>query len=88
MKSPKAPKPTAEENAMVRRQQMELDEETAKTEKRLKAVSRGTLGTKSLLASGKTSKAKSPAKGAIAGASNAGSRFTGYNARIGLTRNR
>lgn len=86
MKSPKAPKPTAEETAMVRRQQMELDEETAKTEKRLKAVSRGTLGTKSLLASAKTSKAKSPAK--AASVSNAGSRFTGYNARIGLTRNR
>jgi hypothetical protein len=52
MKSPKAPKPTAEETAMVERQRRELDEETEEQEKRLKAVARGTLGTKSLLAPG------------------------------------
>ncbi len=52
MKAPKAPKPSAEETAMVERQRRELDEEMEEQEKRLKAVARGTLGTKSLLAKG------------------------------------
>ena len=59
MKRPKAPKPTAEDRAMVMRQNAALDEEIAEGEKRLKAVTRGTLGTKSLLAKASTrSKAK------------------------------
>ena len=49
MKSAKAPKPTAAETAMITRQGMQLDEEMAKNEKRLKAVARGALGSKSLL---------------------------------------
>lgn len=49
MKSPKAPKPTAAETAMITRQSMQLDEEMAKNEKRLKAITRGKLGSKSLL---------------------------------------
>ena len=51
MKSPKAPKPTAQENAMIMRQGMQLDEEMAKNEKRLKAIARGGLGSKSMLGS-------------------------------------
>jgi len=59
MKRPKAPQPTAEDRAMVMRQNAALDEEIAEGEKRLKAVTRGTLGTKSLLAKASTgSKAK------------------------------
>ena len=50
MKSPKAPKPSNEEIAMTARQSRALDEETEDMEKRLKAVTRGTLGSKSLLA--------------------------------------
>jgi len=50
MKSPKAPKPNAEEISMAARQSRALDEETEDMEKRLKAVTRGTLGSKSLLA--------------------------------------
>jgi len=50
MKSPKAPKPSNEELAMTARQSRALDEETDEMEKRLKAVTRGTLGSKSLLA--------------------------------------
>ena len=50
MKSPKAPKPSNEEIAMTARQSRALDEETDEMEKRLKAVTRGTLGSKSLLA--------------------------------------
>jgi len=57
MKRPKAPQPTAEDKAMVMRQQAALDEEIAEGEKRLKAVARGTLGTKSLLAKASTPKA-------------------------------
>lgn len=49
MKSPKAPKPTAADQAMIVRQGMQLDKEMAKNEKRLKAVARGSLGSKSLL---------------------------------------
>jgi hypothetical protein len=49
MKGPKAPKPSAAEQAMITRQGIQLDEEMAKNEKRLKAVARGSLGSKSLL---------------------------------------
>jgi len=66
MKSPKAPKPNAEEISMAARQSRALDEETEDMEKRLKAVTRGTLGSKSLLA-------KAPTSGA-GGASGASSR--------------
>ena len=51
MKSAKAPKPTAADQAMIARQGAQLDEEMAKNEKRLKAVARGGLGSKSLLRS-------------------------------------
>lgn len=46
---PKAPKATAAETAIIRRQGMELDETMATNEKRLKAIARGKLGSKSLL---------------------------------------
>lgn len=84
MKSPKASKPTAEENAMVARQSRVLDEETADMEKRLKAVTRGTLGAKSLLAkSGAVGKATQAggASGSMIGSGNrmatTGSMFRG-----------
>lgn len=63
MKAPKAPKPTAEETAMVERQRRDLDEEMAEQERRLKAVARGTLGTKSLLAKGTPAKKAGPGRG-------------------------
>lgn len=63
MKAPKAPKPTAEETAMVERQRRELDEEMEEQERRLKAVARGTLGTKSLLAKGPSAKRSGPGRG-------------------------
>ena len=76
MKRPKAPKPTAEENAMVMRQQAALDEEIAEGEKRLKAVTRGTLGTKSLLAKASTaSKAKTSRAGRGGGGYTGGGMF-------------
>jgi len=46
---PKAPKATAAENAIILRQGMELDKTMAANEKRLKAITRGKLGSKSLL---------------------------------------
>ena len=58
MKSPKAPKPSAADQAMIARQGMQLDEEMAKNEKRLKAVARGGLGSKSLLGTAKQAAAK------------------------------
>ena len=68
MKSPKAPKPTAEEVSMAARQSRALDEETEDMEKRLKAVTRGTLGSKSLLAKAPTIGGKSASRGSSANA--------------------
>jgi hypothetical protein len=50
MKSPKAPKPTAQQIAVERRQSMALDKEIEEQEDRFRALARGKLGTKSLLA--------------------------------------
>jgi hypothetical protein len=69
MKSPKAPKPSAADQAMITRQGMQLDEEMAKNEKRLKAVARGSLGSKSLLGTAKQAAAKQ-VKGSDANSSN------------------
>jgi len=49
MKSPKAPKPSAQQLAVERRQQAALDEEIAEQEARIAAIARGKLGAKSLL---------------------------------------
>ena len=49
MKRPKAPKPTAQQVATERRQQMALDKEIEEQEDRFRAMARGKLGTKSLL---------------------------------------
>lgn len=49
MKSPKAPKPTAQDLAVQRRQSAALDEEIAEQEERSRALTRGRLGTASLL---------------------------------------
>ena len=49
MKSPKAPKPTAQQVAVERRQAAALDEEIREQEERFRAMARGKLGTKSLL---------------------------------------
>lgn len=46
----RAPRPTAQERALERRQQIELDEEIAKSERRFKSLTRGKLGARSLLA--------------------------------------
>ena len=48
MKSPKAPKPTAQQIAVERRQAAALDEEIREQEERFAAMARGKLGTKSL----------------------------------------
>tara|TARA_R110000803_G_scaffold1210_1_gene3944 strand:+ start:734 stop:988 length:255 start_codon:yes stop_codon:yes gene_type:complete len=66
MKSPKAPKPTAQELAGVARQSRMIDEETEQLEKRLKATARGKLGSKSLLAKA-SSTASSKASGKASG---------------------
>jgi hypothetical protein len=49
MKSPKAPKPTARQIAVERRQAAALDEEIREQEERFAAMTRKKLGTKSLL---------------------------------------
>jgi len=49
MKRPKQPKATPQEIAIQRRTELRLDEEIGKTESRLKAQARGTVGAQSLL---------------------------------------
>lgn len=49
MKAPKAPKPTAQQLAVERRQAAALDEEIREQEERFRAMARGQLGVKSLL---------------------------------------
>jgi hypothetical protein len=69
MKSPKAPKKTAEQVSVERRQQFMLDEEIEETENRLKSVARGKLGKSSLLASGANR------RGGASGSAGGGSSF-------------
>jgi hypothetical protein len=61
-KAPKPPEPTAEELAMTARQKASLDKEIEEEEKRLKAVARGGLGTRSMLAAATPMGAKSTRK--------------------------
>jgi len=64
MKSPKAPKPSAQEVAIERRQQVALDKEIEEQEDRLRAATRNRLGTKSLLGGAPRSRAESAGGGA------------------------
>ena len=81
MKSPKAPKKTAEQVSVERRQQFMLDEEIEETEGRLKAVARGKLGKASLLASGATRRGGATGGSSlIGGASSGGTSGSGGNA--------
>ena len=68
MKRPKAPEPTAQEKAVVERQSRMLDEEMEESEKRLKALARGKLGSKSLLAKAGTASGHSGVSKGFTGA--------------------
>jgi len=72
MKRPKAPEPTAQELAVVERQSRMLDEEMEESEKRLKALARGKLGSKSLLARGNTTFSGNSALKSTSGTKGAG----------------
>lgn len=63
MKTPKAPKPTAQEIAVERRQTAMLDEEISEQESRFKAMARGKLGQKSLLGGAAGSRSQAASKG-------------------------
>ena len=67
MKSPKAPKPTAQQLAVERRQSMALDKEIEEQEERQRALSRGQFGIRSLL--GGVLRSRAAAAGGRAGAS-------------------
>ena len=64
MKSPKAPKPTAQQIAVERRQAAALDEEIREQEERFRAMARGKLGTKSLLGGVPRTRAEAAGTGA------------------------
>jgi len=68
MKRPKAPEPTAQELAVVERQSRQLDEEMEESEKRLKALARGKLGSKSLLAKASSASGQSGVSKGFTGA--------------------
>tara|TARA_R110002020_G_scaffold55502_3_gene153916 strand:+ start:2571 stop:2846 length:276 start_codon:yes stop_codon:yes gene_type:complete len=90
MKSPKAPKPTAQELAGVARQSRMLDEETEEMEKRLKAAARGKGGgTSSLLAKGGSSRSGvARGRSMIGGGSSGDSSYTPSGPRSGTPRSR
>ena len=67
LKRPKAPKPTAQQLAVERRQSMALDKEIEEQEERQRALARGQLGTRSLL--GGVPRSRAEAAGGRAGAS-------------------
>lgn len=77
MKSPKAPEPTAQELAVVERQSRMLDEEMEESEKRLKALARGKLGSKSLLAKSAAKSTSSTKRAGGAGAMRTGAGYSG-----------
>ena len=64
MKRPKAPKPTAQQIAVERRQAQALDEEIAEQEERFRAMARGKLGVRSLLGGVPRSRAEAAGTGA------------------------
>ena len=71
MKKPKAPKKTAQEVAVERRQQIMLDKEIEEQEDRFRALSRGKMGKASLLGGAPRTRAeaaggRSPAMGGAA----------------------
>ena len=67
MKKPKAPKKSAQEVAVERRQQIMLDKEIEEQEDRFRAMSRGKLGRSSLLAGAPRTRGEAAGRGATAG---------------------
>jgi hypothetical protein len=67
VKKPKAPKKSAQEVAVERRQQIMLDKEIEEQEDRFRAMSRGKLGKASLLGGAPRTRAEAAGRGATAG---------------------
>lgn len=67
MKKPKAPKKSAQEVAVERRQTIMLDKEIEEQEDRFRAMSRGKLGRSSLLAGAPRTRGEAAGRGATAG---------------------
>ena len=67
MKKPKAPKPTAQEVAVERRQTIMLDKEIEEQEDRFRALARGKRGTVSLLGGAPRSREEAAGRGRTAG---------------------
>ena len=74
MKKPKAPKKTAQEVAVERRQTIMLDKEIAEQEDRFRALSRGKRGTISLLGGAPRSREEAASRGRAAGLGGAAGR--------------
>jgi hypothetical protein len=74
MRKPKAPKKSAQEVAVERRQQIMLDKEIEEQEDRFRAMSRGKLGKASLLGGAPRTRAEAAGRGATAGGGATGGR--------------
>jgi hypothetical protein len=79
MKKPKAPKKTAQEVAVERRQTIMLDKEIEEQEDRFRALSRGKLGRSSLLAGAPRTRGEAAGRGGMGG----GTRGTTAGGMIG-----
>lgn len=79
MRKPKAPKKSAQEVAVERRQQIMLDKEIEEQEDRFRAMSRGKLGRSSLLAGAPRTRGEAAGRGGAFGrASLVGGGSSGY----------
>jgi len=74
MRKPKAPKKSAQEVAVERRQTIMLDKEIEEQEDRFRAMSRGKLGKASLLGGAPRTRAEAAGRGATAGGGATGGR--------------
>ena len=79
MKKPKAPIPSAQEQAITKRQTIALDKEIEEQEQRFKALARGKLGSASLLGGAPRSRSESArgARGSAGGAGGSGRSMLG-----------
>ena len=87
MKKPKAPKKTAQEVAVERRQTIMLDKEIEEQEDRFRALSRGKLGRSSLLAGAPRTRGEAAGRGGMAGIGSLMSGFGGSYTRPSSPRN-
>jgi len=84
MKKPKAPKKSAQEVAVERRQTIMLDKEIEEQEDRFRALSRGKLGRGSLLGGAPRTRGEAATRSAAAGGARSGGMLGSYSSGGGI----